>query len=313
MLDAPAPARGYFRPIIKAIRVHQWVKNVLVFIPLLLAHVLPWASPTARQQWIHALLGFAAFCFAASSIYVVNDWVDVESDRAHSSKRRRPFASGALPTRFGPAMVIALVLLAAACCLMLPLDFAWTLAVYVLLSTAYSFVLKQRLLIDVFALAGLYTLRLYAGSRAANVEISQWLLAFSLFLFVSLAFAKRYAELTLLESEGRMRASGRNYNVDDLRIIESTGPASGYLAVMVLALYINDTSSQASRLYKAPLFLWMLCPLLMYWITRVWFIARRKALDDDPILFALKDKVSWLTFALAACLVLLAWQPWITR
>jgi 4-hydroxybenzoate polyprenyltransferase len=208
-------------------------------------------------------------------------------------------------------MVALLMAGVVAICAALPPRFALVLGLYVTLSVSYTLWLKRKMLVDVFVLAGLYTLRLLAGGEATAVDISRWLLAFSIFFFVSLAFAKRYSELHLLAAEGRTKAKGRNYTLDDLRIIEGTGPASGYLAVMVLALYINDASGTAASLYRQPFFLWMLCPLLMYWITRVWFLAGRQMLDDDPILFAIKDRISWWTMLTAVAFVVAAWQPWL--
>jgi 4-hydroxybenzoate polyprenyltransferase len=296
--------------LLHALRPHQWVKNLLLFVPVLLAHKLPWDGPAEAERWLRLAGGFAAFCLAASSVYVLNDLRDVAADREHPTKRRRPFAAGTLPTSLGPLLIVALLAAATGICLLLPWRFAGYLGVYVALSTSYSLWLKRRMLVDVFLLAGLYTLRLEAGGRVAEVVTSHWLVAFSIFLFVSLAFAKRYAELATLADQGRTSAEGRNYTVDDLRVIESTGPASGYMAVLVLALYINDAVQGAARLYAVPRFLWLLCPLLMYWITRIWFFARRRALDEDPILFAIRDRVSWAVAATAVALVVLAWQPW---
>ena len=309
-LEPPSPTSSLAIALARELRPHQWVKNLLLLVPLGLAHVLPWQGVDAAWQWAMAACGFVAFCLTASAIYAINDLRDLESDRAHPTKRRRPFASGALPTKMGLPLVAALLLAAAALCLAMPPRFAGTLLVYALLSCGYSFWLKQRMLVDVFVLATLYTLRLEAGGFAAGVVVSKWLLAFSIFLFVSLAFAKRYAELTMLQERGQTQSRGRNYTVDDARIIEGTGPASGYMAVLVLALYINDASSAAGRYYPTPIFLWALCPLMMYWITRVWFFARRKVLHDDPIVFAIKDRVSWLTMLGALALVLMASQTW---
>lgn len=309
----PAAAPRRLPPAVRALRPHQWVKNLLLLAPLVLAHVLPWAGGPAAEQWAHAALAFLAFCLTASAIYVLNDLVDVENDRRHPTKRRRPFASGELSPKAGPPLVAGLLLAAAALCLLaLPPRFGLALLAYAAASAAYSFWLKRRLLVDVFLLAGLYTLRLLAGGLAAEVEVSHWLLAFAIFLFVSLAFAKRYVELRRVRDRGEDQPAGRGYAVDDLPIIEGTGPASGYLAVLVLALYINDpTGKGASQLYRSPIFLWLLCPLLMYWVTRVWFVARRGTLeDDDPILFAIRDRVSWATLALAVALVLAASVAW---
>ena len=317
--DAAVPLGGQrdggqgriWQSLVRVMRPHQWSKNVLLVMPLAMAHGLSDAS-----RWPGLLAAFVAFCAVASSIYVVNDLIDAEDDRHHPTKRRRPFASGSLSRRHGPPIVAALLLLAGALCLLAPRAFAGWLAFYLLLSTAYSLHLKRKLLIDVMVLACLYTLRLLAGGAAAGVPVSKWMLAFSVFLFVSLAFAKRYAELLGVRATDPAAAGalrGRAYQVEDLRIIESTGPASGYLAVMVLALYINDSTdagSNVARYYPTPSLLWLLCPLLMYWITRVWFVARRGALHDDPILFAIKDRVSWMVLAVGAMLVVAASRSW---
>jgi 4-hydroxybenzoate polyprenyltransferase len=299
--------------VIHALRPHQWIKNLLLFLPLLLAHVVPWHSDEDAKRWLMMSAAFAAFCLAASSVYVLNDLLDVSSDQQHRTKRNRPFASGALPRRWGPPISILLLVSAAAICLALPGRFALLLLLYCLLSNLYSIRLKRLLLVDVFVLAGLYTLRIMAGGEAVDVMVTKWLLAFSIFLFVSLAFAKRYTELASLQEVGERGAIGRNYRVEDLRIIESVGPASGYLAVLVLALYINDTTTVVSgvlRFYPSPFFLWLLCPLLMYWITRIWFHARRGTLDDDPILFAIRDRISWMTGVVAVALVVAASIHW---
>jgi 4-hydroxybenzoate polyprenyltransferase len=299
---------------VRALRPHQWVKNLLLLVPLVLAHRPPWAAADAAgdplRQWLQVAGGFVAFCLTASAIYVINDLRDLAADRQHPTKRNRPFASGALPLAAGPGLILGLLAAAAVLSAALPWRFAAVLIVYAAASISYSLWLKQRMLVDVFVLAGLYTLRLEAGGRVGELVTSHWLLAFSIFLFVSLAFAKRYTELAGLVERGKSSAAGRNYTVDDLDIIESVGPASGYMAVLVLALYINDGVTGAARLYPVPRFLWLLCPLLMYWVTRVWFIARRRALADDPILFALKDRVSWYSLLAAGLMVLLASQPW---
>lgn len=292
--------------VVKVLRPHQWVKNVLLFLPLILAHILPWQGQAAMSKWLTVAAAFMAFSFTASSVYVVNDLLDVEADRLHPKKRRRAFASGRLPITWGPPLLLALLAVVAGICVFLPVKFVLWLGIYLMLSTAYSFHLKTKLLVDIIVLAGLYTLRIIAGGHAVDVELSKWLLAFSMFLFVSLAFAKRYTELVMVEQGGGRIAKGRNYHVQDLRIIEAVGPTSGYLAVMVMALYINDASSASGKLYQNGIFLWMLCPLMMYWITRVWFYARRGILHDDPIVFAIKDRVSWAALLLAGLFVVLA-------
>jgi 4-hydroxybenzoate polyprenyltransferase len=286
------------------LRPHQWAKNFLVFLPLLLSHQV-----RDVHRWASVLTAFAAFCLAASSVYVFNDWRDVEQDRRHPTKRRRPLASGRLPLALAPPLSLALL---GAAVLMsawrLPLQFTVILTVYLAASAAYTAYFKSRLLVDVMVLAGLYTLRVLAGGAAGQAPVSNWMQAFSVFLFVSLAFVKRYTELTGIEERGETHAGGRGYEVRDLRVIESVGPASGYMAVLVLALYINDPAT--TRLYPSPALLWPLCLVLMYWTTRIWFFARRRALHEDPILFALRDRGSWGCLAVAIAIVVLASIRW---
>ena len=250
-------------------------------------------------------------------IYIINDLLDLESDRRHATSRRRPFAAGKLSAAMGLAMSAGLLLLAFSLTLLLPCDFARWLAVYVVLTTAYSFWLKRKLLVDVILLAGLYTQRIIAGAAAVDVPLTMWLLAFSMFFFLSLAFAKRYSELIQVEDAGEQHVSGRGYQVRDLRVIESIGPASGYLAVLVFCNYLNDLTrpydpsipnSPIHQLYAHPKVLWLVAPILLYWITRIWFIARRRALHDDPIIFAIRDRRSYVCGILAAAIVLLAWK-----
>jgi 4-hydroxybenzoate polyprenyltransferase len=290
--------------VLALLRPHQWAKNFLVFLPLLLSHQV-----RDVHRWAGVLTAFVAFCLAASSVYVFNDWRDVEQDRRHPTKRGRPLASGRLPLAYGPPLSVALLGAAVlVSVLLLPLQFTVILLIYLAASTAYTAYFKSRLLVDVMVLAGLYTLRVLAGGAAGQAPVSNWMQAFSVFLFVSLAFAKRYTELTAIEERGETHAGGRGYEVRDLRVIESVGPASGYMAVLVLALYINDPTT--TRLYPSPALLWPLCVVLMYWITRIWFFARRRALHEDPILFALRDRGSWGCLAVAIAIVVLASIRW---
>ncbi|HEV2688414.1 MAG TPA: UbiA family prenyltransferase, partial [Bryobacteraceae bacterium] len=275
-------SRGRLSAAVRALRPHQWMKNLLVLLPLVLAHQLNDRSRVAAAVW-----AFWAFCLCASAIYIVNDLLDLESDRKHPTKRNRAFASGQLQAPLGLAMAGTLLLAAFAICFAEPPAFLLALATYFIATCAYSLWLKRRLLVDVFLLAGLYTIRLIAGAVGAQVPMSMWLLAFSMFFFLSLAFAKRYAELLQVQEAGAEVASGRMYLVSDLRIIEGVGPASGYLAVLVFCNYLD--SPKATLLYHHPHLLWLIAPILLYWITRIWFLARRGALDQDPILFALRD------------------------
>jgi 4-hydroxybenzoate polyprenyltransferase/phosphoserine phosphatase len=285
--------------ILRSLRPTQWVKNILVFLPLILAHKI-----SDHQKLRDVCLAFTAFCLCASAIYIFNDLLDLESDRAHPRKRLRPFASGALSIPIGLALIAILLPLSFLAAATVSHAFLGLLLLYLIFTSAYSTYVKGRLLLDVMLLSYLYTHRILSGAIAAQVEITPWLLAFSLFFFLSLAFAKRYSELTLLQLSNRKQATGRSYSTDDLDVILSVGPACGYMSVLVFCLYIN--SPIAEHLYKRPMFLWIIAPLLLYWITRIWFFAKRQVLVDDPILFAIQDRVSWIAGALATALVIAA-------
>jgi 4-hydroxybenzoate polyprenyltransferase len=284
---------------IRALRPHQWAKNALVLIPLLAAHHL-----AAAGGLLHGLLGVAAFCLGASSVYIINDLLDLPADRAHPRKSQRPFAAGELSILTG--LIMAAVLLGAATLIaaLLPERFLLVFATYYVLTSAYSLVLKGVVIVDALVLAGLYTLRVIAGAAAVTVPLSFWLLLFSVFLFLSLAFVKRFAELDALRRQQRLKAAGRGYVVDDLPILQSLGTAAGYLSVLVLALYINSPDIQA--LYHRPKVIWMLCVLMLYWVSRVWMTAQRGQMHDDPVVFALKDRTSLGIALLAALTVMVA-------
>lgn len=283
---------------LKALRPHQWIKNVLIFLPLLLSHQLLELSKLGD-----VLLAFVAFSLAASAGYVLNDLLDLAADRVHRSKKHRPFASGQIPIQFGLPLFAALVGLSLMVSLSwLPWFFTGLLSLYLLLTITYSFYIKRLLIIDVIVLAGLYSFRIFAGGIAVAIPISSWLLAFSMFIFASLAFLKRYIEL--LHLTNKKTINSRNYQVDDIEMVASVGITSGYLAVLVFALYID--SKTVSSLYSSPLILWLICPVLLYWITRVWFLARRRQMLDDPVLFALTDKISWLVVVAIVVIMLLA-------
>jgi 4-hydroxybenzoate polyprenyltransferase/phosphoserine phosphatase len=274
------------RPLIAALRPQQWVKNVLVFVPLVTSHNV-FHIPLVMA----ALVAFVCFCLCASAVYVLNDLADINADRLHPTKRKRPFASGDLPVGWGPPLASGLLMLAfIVSALALPAGFSAALALYFATTCAYSFVAKRIVMLDVLMLAGLYTIRVLAGGMATGIVVSEWLMAFSMFLFVSLAFAKRYAELERLVRTNVGTASGRGYLAADIGLIESIGPASGYIAVLVLALYVNG--EQMKTLYRNPWPLWLVCPVLMYWISRVWIKAKRGELSEDPLVFTLRDRVS---------------------
>ena len=287
------------RAALKALRPHQWVKNMLLFIPLAAAHKL---GDTGLV--LNAVIAFFAFGLCASSVYLLNDMLDLEVDRQHPHKKKRPFAAGDLSLLVGFALAPLLLAAAIVLALQLPANFLLVLLCYYTLTLAYSFGLKRVVLIDTIALAGLYTIRIVAGAAAVDVPLSFWLLLFSIFLFLSLALVKRYAELEAMLRQGKLKAAGRGYVVGDLSILHSMDAASGYLCVLILALYIN--SPAVEMLYTRPHVIWFHCVLLLYWISRVWLTAHRGAMHDDPVVFALKDPVSLGVAVLAAVTVLAA-------
>lgn len=294
------PQRLSLVSVVRALRPRHWVKNILVFVPLLLAH-----EYTDLPRILSALWAFAAWSCCASAVYVLNDLADIESDRHHPQKRNRPFASGAIPTSWG--LPLACLLLGAALSmsiLLLPATFSALLIVYTSAASAYSRWLKRLVIVDVLVLSGLYTLRLVAGGEATSVPVSQWLMGFALFLFLSLAFAKRYSELARLAGENATSAKGRGYHVADRGLLESMGPTCGYLAVLVFALYIN--SEKTGHLYARGWALWMICPLLVYWVSWIWIKARRQELSEDPVLFSIGDRASLVVAALIVALIVVA-------
>ena len=272
---------------LKAIRMHQWVKNVLIAVPVLTAHQFE------ADYFVLVALGFLSFSLAASSVYVLNDLLDLESDRQHPSKCNRPFAAGKLSVMQGCMMFPVLLLLAAGIAAFLPLKFMFALGLYYFLTLIYSFKLKRVIMLDTIMLAALYTMRIIAGTVLISVQFSFWLLAFSMFIFLSLALVKRYTELVLMKASGTLKTIGRGYHADDDSMVASLGAASGYIAVMVFALYVD--SKAVTGLYATPPILWLACPILLYWISRVWILAHRGEMDDDPIVFAVKDPQSLIT------------------
>lgn len=271
---------------IKSLRIHQWVKNLLLFVPLIMAH--EWHDPEVLRTTIVA---FFAFSVCASAVYILNDIVDIESDRAHHTKKNRPFASGQLPVQFGYVMTPLLFAAGLLLAMQVSVDFLKVLLCYVVLTTLYSFKLKKIVLIDIITLATLYSVRIFAGSVAAHVTVSQWLLAFSMFLFFSLACMKRYSELWTLKKNEQVKAHGRGYYSHDIEMIAQFGSSSGYLSILVLAFYVN--SEEVLHLYHNAKLLWVICPAFFYWISRVWLLAGRGDMHEDPIVFALKDPASY--------------------
>lgn len=285
--------------LVKLLRPHQWLKNALVAVPLLFSHQF-----THLDKLVNVALAFVSFCLIASAVYVLNDLVDVQADRQHHRKRNRPLASGALPITWAYPLLAGLVIAAAAMSVWLPWRFAAVLGGYAVLSVGYSFYFKTRLLMDVMVLAALYTLRLFAGGASTHVPLSPWLLGLSMSLFLSLAFAKRFVELRAALTASRQSLPGRGYVISDLDVISSVGPASGLISVVVLAMYISGEAGKT--MYRHPDALWLVCPILAYWITRLWFLAHRGELHDDPVVFAATDKVSWMAVACCGAIGVLA-------
>jgi 4-hydroxybenzoate polyprenyltransferase/phosphoserine phosphatase len=284
----------------RALRPHQWAKNILIFVPMLLAHTLGAGKLSA------AALAFVSFSLCASATYIANDLLDIESDRRHPRKRNRPFAAGDLSVPagvlIGAAFLCGAIAIAAA---FLPLGFLLWLFLYIVGTLSYSLMLKKVVLVDVIILAGLYTVRLLAGSSATQVEISPWLGAFSIFLFLSLAMVKRFSELQNTAARGHAVTNGRGYLLSDIEQMRSFGTASAYAAVVVLSFYIGDTH-KTPVLYHHPLRLWLITPLMIYWLSRVWLLASRGELDEDPVIFAVTDRISLLTGVAVAIVVALA-------
>ncbi|MDP9123453.1 MAG: UbiA family prenyltransferase [Pseudomonadota bacterium] len=287
-----APARG-FSVWRRALRLHQWLKNLLLFMPLLAAHKL-----ADVHAWGVLAQAFLAFSLCASTVYLVNDLLDLESDRLHRTKRNRPFASGALPVWVG--VVLAPLLLAGSVALASRTNWqflSW-LVVYFTLTCLYSWVLKRMILIDCLTLAMLYTLRVLAGAAAVGLQVSFWILAFSVFLFLSLAFVKRFAELEMQAASGQGKLHGRGYHTDDASLIQTMGITAGQASVLVLALYLN--SDAVTLLYKSPQLIWGAVPIMLFWIHWMWMQAHRGQMHDDPLVFAVKDRTSLLAGAAVA-------------
>ena len=284
---------------LRALRLHQWLKNLLVLLPALAAHRIGEPATLAAS-----LLALLAFGLTASGVYVLNDLLDLPSDRRHARKRLRPFASGRVPVAHGAVMAVALLAAAAAVAALLPLRFQVVLVLYLTLTTAYSVSLKNLPVVDVIVLASLYALRVGAGSAATGIQPSFWLLAFSLFLFLSLALVKRHAELGALLREDGRAAAGRGYEVADLALLMAMGVSSAMASVLVLALYVHHP--ETARLYAEPMWLWLIVPLLLYWVTRLWMISHRGRMHDDPVVFAARDSTSLAVVALALLVMVAA-------
>jgi 4-hydroxybenzoate polyprenyltransferase/phosphoserine phosphatase len=298
---------------LKAIRLHQWAKNVLIFLPLLLAHA--WAPGLVAA----AALAFLSFGFCASATYIVNDLLDLEADRQHPRKRLRPFASGDLSALAGVAIVVLFLAASLTLAMLVPrvIDalspsfsllhphrFLLWLGIYLVTTLAYSLRFKRVVLVDVIVLSGLYTIRILAGAAATGVPVSTWLASFAIFFFLSLAFVKRFAELENLRERGGVSIGGRGYHIADIEQLRSFGSASGYASVVVLTLYISNLD--AAQLYRHTNRLWLLVPVLLLWISRLWLQASRGQLNEDPVVYAITDRRSLLLGLVVAAIVLSA-------
>ena len=308
-VDAATPLRAW----LKAIRLHQWAKNTLIFLPLLLAHV--WRTSHPRGPILGAFLTFLSFGLCASATYIVNDLLDLEADRRHHSKQRRPFAAGDLSALDGVVVALTFLLISFSLAFALPVlayfgsplgaphSMVNWLALYAVTTTAYSLALKRIVLVDVIILSGLYTVRILAGSAATGIPISTWLGGFSVFFFLSLAFVKRFSELEGLRLREVNPSNGRGYLISDIEQLRSFGTASAYASVVVLTLYISNLDTY---LYKHSGRLWLLLPVLLLWVSQLWLLASRGELNEDPVVYAITDKRSVLLGVIVVAIVLSA-------
>lgn len=285
------------RDYLKAIRVHQWLKNLLIFVPAFTAHRF---DPATALLCLAAMLSFS---LGASSVYLLNDLLDLRNDRAHPTKRHRPFAAGRIDLTTGAALCVGTALAAGAIGLLLPWRFLLVLAIYYALSAAYSVFLKRQPIVDVLTLACLYGVRLFAGGVAVAVTLSPWLLMFSTFFFLCLALVKRCTELIEREARHAGDPPGRSYQLRDLPALLTMATTAGYVSVLVFVLYVN--SQAVAALYGSPETLWVIPVILLYWISRVLLLTQRGEMHDDPVLFAARDRTSIICAGLIGAIVLI--------
>jgi 4-hydroxybenzoate polyprenyltransferase len=283
--------KNHFKDYVKTIRAYQWLKNLLIFVPLITSH-----SFYSPAMIFMVIASFFAFSFTASAGYVINDLLDLNSDRSHPRKRFRSFASGELSISSG--IILAFILLTGGLTIasQLNLGFFIILLGYFIVSISYSLFFKRIALYDVFILAFLYSTRIIAGGQATQIPISFWLITFSTFMFLSLAFVKRCSELMKADGKNGLQDRGREYTKEDLNLLQTMGIVSGFLSVVVFSLYIN--SPEVRILYSNPKILWTVSFLLLFWISRIWMITNRGKMTDDPIIFAIKDAGSYFIFLL---------------
>ena len=292
---------GRLRRWIAALRLHQWAKNLLLLVPLLLA------GPSGNlASYLMVAVGFFVFCALASAGYVINDLVDLEADRQHRTKRHRPFAAGLLPVGHGVAAVLALLVVATGCGIMLPPGFQLTAAVYFGGTLAYSLGLKRVPMLDVLVLAGLFSVRILAGAVLLPLPVSLWLLTFSMFLFLSLALVKRYTELADAEGQGAATIASRGYRVEELLLLLVIGGSSAIASTVIFVVYLINEQFP-SGVYRAPHWLWLIFPVLLFWLLRIWRLAVCGRMHDDPVMFALRDPSSLALGVVVLALLGLAW------
>lgn len=288
----PVPVSTYLR----AVRSHQWVKNILLFVP-----VLPGLSQMTGARFLAVGIGFCAFCLCSSSFYIVNDLLDLPADRQHPSKRTRPLAAGALSARRGAWLALGLLTGGLVLAAWVSPQFLAATAAYLIGTAVYSLGGKGLVVLDVLILAGLYALRVAAGAVAAQLRLSFWMLAFSVAFFLSLAFVKRFSELQALAMRGKELPAGRDYRAADMPLIEMFGTGAGLVSVLMLALYIDQDAARMS--FRHPFVLGALCPTLLYWIFRVWLQAHRGLMHEDPVVFAITDRVSRYVLVFAGAII----------
>lgn len=296
LLETPKPT---FRTVVRMLRVHQWLKNGLIVVPMVLSH-----EYLNLGMILACVVAFVSFSAAASAIYILNDFFDLSLDRRHPTKRHRPFASGLLSMKFGMVSMVVLLAISFATATLLPIAFMAVLVAYLVATTAYSLAVKRWLLLDVLMLAGLYTMRLIAGAAATSIDVSFWLLAFSTFFFLSFALVKRYVELRSSSLIAGERIAGRGYRAEDQEIVAQAGMASAFSSALVLALYID--SEAVRELYTHPWMVWPIAPIVLYLTMRVWVLARRDELHEDPVVFIIRDWRSQIVVAFGAAMVIVA-------
>ncbi len=296
LIATPKPSA---KTILKMLRVHQWLKNGLIAVPVVLSH-----EYFNIGMLVQCIVAFVSFSAAASAIYILNDFFDLALDRRHPTKRNRPFASGLLSMKFGMVSMLLLLAVSFIAAAFLPPLFVVVLATYLVATTAYSLSVKRMLLLDVLMLAGLYTMRILAGAAATDIGVSFWLLAFSIFFFLSLALVKRYVELRSSVLVPGERIAGRGYRAEDQEIIAQAGMASAFSSALVLALYID--SAAVRELYPHPWMVWPLAPIVLYLTMRIWILARRDELHDDPVVFIVRDWRSQIVVLLGAIMLVTA-------